>query len=55
MLGGNASPERVRALFDVRLPLYREADIVVDCGRRTSSAIARHVAELVRAHRPLPA
>jgi hypothetical protein len=28
---------------------------VVDCGRRTSSAIARHVAELVRAHRPLPA
>lgn len=54
MLGEAPSEARMRALLHARLPLYREADIVVDCGRRTSSAVARHVAELVVAYRPQP-
>jgi shikimate kinase len=55
MLGSAPTEARMRALFESRLPLYREADIVVECSRRTSSAVARQVADLVRAYRPLPA
>jgi shikimate kinase len=54
MLGKAPTEARMRTLFEARLPLYREADIVADCGRRTSSSVARHVAELLRANQPLP-
>jgi len=53
MLGPAPAEARVRALWEARLPLYREADIIVDCGRRSSSSIAKRVADLLRARNAL--
>ena len=55
LLGPAPSETRVRALLDARMPLYREADVVIDYGRRSSSAVARYAAELLRSRGPLPA
>jgi shikimate kinase len=44
-----------RALYERRLERYREADVVVDCGRRSSSAVAKHLAALLRERGPQPA
>jgi len=47
MLGATLDAARVRALLERRRPLYREAEIVVDGGRRSQSALAREIAALV--------
>jgi shikimate kinase len=49
MLGGTLDPGHVRALLEQRRPLYREAEIVVDGGRRSQGALAREIAALVQA------
>jgi len=49
VIGESPTPQRVRALLEERAPLYREAEIVVQGGRRSKLALAREIAGLVRA------
>lgn len=49
LLGEKLEPERVRALWERRMPLYREAEIVVAAGgHRSQAAIAREIVARVR-------
>lgn len=35
--------ERLRRLFESRIPLYEQADLIVDCGQDTPDQIARRI------------
>ncbi len=48
LIGAEPREARIRALHAERLPLYRQADLIVDCGRRSSSAVAKHLAARLR-------
>jgi shikimate kinase len=48
MLGTNPDDERVRALYEERLPFYREAEISVDCSGLKVEKIARCIQERLR-------
>ena len=49
LLGEKLEPERVRVLWERRMPLYREAEIVVAAGgHRSQAAIAREIVARVR-------
>jgi len=49
LLDGTVDAERVRALHAKRAPIYRESEISVPGTRRSLGAIAREIADLVRA------
>jgi shikimate kinase len=49
LLGAELDAERVRALYNERLPLYREAEAIVDCGELQSGAAAELVEQRLRA------
>ncbi len=48
VMGGEPTPERVRALLALREPLYREAELTIRGARRSKRALAREIAERVR-------
>jgi len=48
LIGPEPREARVRELHAQRLPIYRQADVIVDCGRRSSSAVAKDVAARLR-------
>jgi shikimate kinase len=49
VLGSNPTVARVRELLALREPLYREAELTVRGARRSRRALAREIAEQVRA------
>jgi shikimate kinase len=49
VMGKEPTPERIAALLEARLPLYREAEIVVAGGKGSQVGLAREIADLVRA------
>ncbi len=51
VIGDMPTRATVRALLESREPLYREAEIVVRGARRSKTALAREIAEAVRASR----
>jgi shikimate kinase len=49
VLGGEPTAQRVAELMALREPLYREAEFTVQGGRRSKAALAREIAERLRA------
>src|SRR5271165_4707079 len=48
LVGTLPDENRVRALLSARLPFYREAEIVVDCGHRSSALVAHDLVARLR-------
>lgn len=48
LLGANPTLDRVRELYDRRLPLYRESDVTVECDGRSVDEIAIAVCDALR-------
>ncbi|HEY9085726.1 MAG TPA: shikimate kinase [Candidatus Tyrphobacter sp.] len=54
LLGANPDAERVRSLYETRLPLYREAESIVDCTDLSLGLTAQVVEERLRAAGVVP-
>lgn len=47
LLGKAPAPSRIEELYRSRLPLYREADLIVDTDGMRASALAKHIEALL--------
>ncbi len=55
LIGERLDLERVRSIYESRLPLYREAEITIAGTRRSQSELAREIATRLRARAMAPA